>query len=105
TRWLSTIPLTNRGDQILLERAIEVEHGIEAPVGARGGVVDVGRPGIDDALALRIHLVADRRRGKRRDDDVVDLGGGGIERGEVVRRALEALARGRRQREQPTDPG
>src|SRR5262245_7893359 len=47
--------------QILVEGAVEIVHRIEPPVGARGGIVHVQGPAVDDRLALLVHLERDGR--------------------------------------------
>src|SRR6476469_5563827 len=64
---LAMVPLANRRDQVLVEGALEVVGGIEAPVAARRRIVNRRRPRIDDPLSLRVDLVADVRIGERRD--------------------------------------
>ena len=64
------VPLTYGRNQVLAERAVEIESGIETPVATGGGVVDGSRPRIDDPLPLRVHLVLNRRVGERGDDHV-----------------------------------
>ena len=52
------VALPNRRDQVLGERAGLVVARGEAPVAAGRGVVDVGRPGVDDLLPLEVGRVA-----------------------------------------------
>ena len=58
---LSAVAFADGRNQIFAERPVEVVRRGEAPVGARGGVVHVGRPRVDDALPLLVDLERDRR--------------------------------------------
>src|SRR6266699_4270336 len=100
---LLRIPLPDSRQQVLVERAGEVEGRLETPVAARGRIIDVRRPGIDDTLALFIDAVRDRRTRKRLDDDVADLGGRQVEGAQVISRARETLDGGRCQYQQCLD--
>jgi hypothetical protein len=87
-----SVAFPDRGDEILAERALEIVLGSEPPVEPRRRVVHRRRRRVDDPLALRVHLESDLRVRERRDDDVADLDGGGVERRQVGA-PREALAR------------
>src|SRR5690349_15361217 len=87
------IPLPDGRDQVVVKRALEIVVRREAPVGARRGVVDGGRPRIDDPLALRVDLEADRRIRERARHLVADLFRRRVERRQIVGGARQPLAR------------
>ena len=60
-----TVSLSDRGNQVVPKRTGEIVPRREAPVAARGRVVDVLGPGVHDALTLLIDLVRDVRGRKR----------------------------------------
>src|SRR5436190_6454717 len=74
--WLLCVALAYRWNQVLAEGAGEIILRRESPVAARGRVVDVRRPGIDDRLTLDVGLPRDLRARERARDDVVNLLGG-----------------------------
>ena len=67
--------------------------GLESPVGARGRIVHVRRPRVDDALPLGVDLVCDRRIAETPSARLADVGRRRIECADIVRRAREVPAR------------
>ncbi len=88
------IPLPDLRDEVVVEGRVEVVARREPPVAARGALVDVGRPRVDDALPLRVGVPRDPRGRKRPRNDRPDLVGGGVEGADVVRRPRQALLAG-----------
>src|SRR5204863_711595 len=68
------VPLTDGRDEVVMKRALEIVPRIEAPVSARGGIVDVRRPRVDDRLPFLVFAERDRRARKRRKHAVTNLG-------------------------------
>src|SRR5262245_11514185 len=63
----------NVGDQVLLERPLQVEAGGKAPVAPRSPVVDVLRPGIEDDLPAGVRHKRDLRVGRHAADSLSQL--------------------------------
>src|SRR3972149_11948070 len=90
----NAIALGNGWDQVFAKGAILIVVGLPVPVVAGGAIVHVGRPAIDDGLALRMRFESHLRPREGMVHHAKNLIGGGAEAGDVVDEAREALAWG-----------
>jgi hypothetical protein len=88
------------GKQIFGEGALQIVPRGVPPVGAGGRVVHVGRPGVHDALPLRLDAVAQGGARELLQDPRPQFLGRGIERADVVRGPRQAGARRGREAQQ-----
>src|SRR5262245_9416888 len=71
-------------DEVLVERPVEIVARCKAPIVAGGAVVDIFRPGIDDALPLLVDRVGNLRVRKRPQYRSANLVGRWIEGAHVI---------------------
>src|SRR6516225_696026 len=102
-RFRATVSIPDGRDQVFVKCALEIESGLKPPVPPRCPVVDVLRPGVNNALPFAIDLVVDPGLGKGRQHDLTDAGRRPTERRQVVRRSSQPLSFGRAQLEQGID--
>src|SRR5260221_12080598 len=79
-----SVIVEDRRDEVLAECAFEIVSRPESPVGARGRVVHIGRPRVDDPLPLRINSIGDLGPWQRRHDDLADFRGRAPEPSDVL---------------------